>query len=94
MQHNRKLDHRPFIGPFYIKKKSPREQLLQNNHEDGSRPKEFNKNTDTSNNTGSPQDTIFRSCPRMNSDRFGDPYEHIKPTYNTHEDTHHISTQE
>ena len=74
--------------------KSPREQLLQNNHKHGSRPKEFNKNKDKSNNTGPLQYKISRPHPKMNSVRFDDPYDHIHHMEHTHEDTHRIDTQE
>ena len=47
MQHYVALDNFPFRGLLYIHAKSPREQLLQNNHKYGSRPKDFNKNKDT-----------------------------------------------
>ena len=80
-------------GPLSTKKKLSTEQLLQNNYKNGSRPKEFNKNTDTS-NTAPTQDTIALHQPRVNSVRFGDPYDHTKPMENTHEDTHLIDTQE
>ena len=41
MQHYGVLEFPPFRGPLYMHEKSPREQLLQNNHKHGSRPKEF-----------------------------------------------------
>ena len=74
--------------------KSPREQQLQNNHKHGSRPKEFNRNKDKSNNTRPLQYKISLSRPKINSVRFDDPYEHIHHMENTHEYTHLIDTQE
>ena len=57
MQNYGKLETCPFIGPFFIKRKSDIEHLLHNNNKNVSRPKEFNKNNDTS-NTAPPQATI------------------------------------
>ena len=91
MQHDWKLETFTFRGPLFITKKSAREQLLQKNHKNGSRPKEFNKNTDTS-NTAPPQATIGRHLSKVNSIRFKDPYDHINPMENTHEDTHPLDT--
>ena len=54
MQHDGTIEHFPFRGPLYIHAKAPRYQLFQNNHKHLSIPKEFNKNKDTSKNTGSP----------------------------------------
>ena len=78
---------------MFIQKKSAREQLLQNNHKNGSQPKDFNKNTDTP-NAYTPQDTIARHRPKVDSVHFEYSFEHINPIYNTHEDTHIINTQE
>ena len=52
--------------PLYVHTKSPREQPLQNNHKHGSRPKEFNKNKNTSKNIGPPQATIPCPIPKAN----------------------------
>ena len=93
IQHDGTLEYFPFRGPFCIHKNSPREQTLQNNHKPGSRLKEFNKNKDTSKNTGPPQATISRPFPKVNSVHFYDPYGHINHMENTHEDTHLIDTQ-
>ena len=46
------------------------------------------------NNTDTTQDTITQSCPKVNSVRFEDLYEHINPMENSHEYTHIIDTQE
>ena len=94
MQHGGTLDNFTFRGPLYIHKKSPREQIPQNNHKRVSLPKDYNKNKDTSNNIGPPQDTISRTCPKVNLERFEYPYYHINPMDNTHEDNHLIGTQE
>ena len=84
MKNDIKIETCTFRGPFFINKKTAREKLLQNNHKNGSRPKEFNKNTDKS-NTDPPQDKISCHQPKVNSVRFEDPYEHINPTENTHD---------
>ena len=42
MQHDGKLENCPFKVPLFIKKTSAREQLPQNNHKNGSQPKDFN----------------------------------------------------
>ena len=76
-----------------MKKKSSIEQLLQNNQKIGSQSKDFNKNTNTS-NTSPIQATIAHHRPKVNSVRFEDPYNHINPMENIHEDTHLIDTQE
>ena len=93
MQHDGKLETCPFRGPWFIKKNSSREQLLQKNHKNGSHPKDSNKNTDTS-NTYTPQATIDRHGQKLNSVLFEDPYDNINPIYNIHEDTNLIDTQE
>ena len=61
------------------KEMAPRKQLPQNNHKHGFPLKDFNENTDTSNNKSPPQAKIDRPRPKVNSVRFGDPYEHINP---------------
>ena len=45
-------------------------------------------------NTAPPQDTIAQNWLKLNSVRFEEPYEHINPMDNTHEDIHIIGTQE
>ena len=95
LKHNYEtLEDFPFRGPLYIHKNAPREQHIQKNHKNWSRPNNFNKNKDTSNNTDPHQDTISCPRPKLNSVHFEDPYEHINPMENTHEDTHLIDTQE
>ena len=49
MKNDGKLETFPFRGPLFIKTNPARENLLQNNHKNVSRPKDFNKNTDISN---------------------------------------------
>ena len=51
MQHYGTLENCPFRVPLYIREKSPKEQLLQNNHKHGSSPKDSNKNKYKSKNT-------------------------------------------
>ena len=58
MQHDGKLENCPFKVPLFIKKTSAREQLPQNNHKNGSQPKDFNIKSDTS-NTAPPWATIY-----------------------------------
>ena len=67
---------------------SAREQLLQNNHKNGSRPKYYNKNIDTSNTAAPPWDTI--DLPWV---LFESPYEDINSMDNTHKDTYLVDTQ-
>ena len=55
------LETLPFKGPFFIKKKSTIEQILQNNHKHGSRPKYFNKNIDTSVSGPPPNIHLYKS---------------------------------
>ena len=93
MQHDVRLETWPFRVPLFIKKRSARYQLLQNNHQNLSRTKYFNKNTDAF-NAAPPQDSIVCHQPKVNAVRFEDPYEHINPMDNIHEDTHIIDTQE
>ena len=57
MQHYGKLEAYPFRGPFFIKKKSAREQLPNDNNKNVSQQKYFNKNTYAS-NMAPPQATI------------------------------------
>ena len=59
-----------------------------------SQPNYFNKNIDTSNNTAPQQAIISLHIPKVNSFLFEDPYDHINPMENTHEDTHLINTTE
>ena len=93
MQHDGKLDNSLFRGPLYINKQLPREKLRQNNHKHGSLPKDLNKNTDTSNNTGPPQDTVSFTFTKVISVRFECTYYHINLMDNTHKDTHLIDKQ-
>ena len=90
-QHDGKLETFPFRGTLVINKKSSREQLLHKNNKNGSLPKYFNKNTDTS-NTDPTQDTIDCNWPKVNSVRFEYLYDHINPMENTHDDTHLLDT--
>ena len=94
MQYGRILENCPLRGSFYIHTKAPIKQLLQNNRKYGSRPKDFNKNKDTSKNIDPYQAKISRTRPKVNSFRFDDPYEHIHHMKNTYEDTHLIDAQE
>ena len=76
---------------LFINKRASREKLLQNNHKNGSLPKYFNKNTDTSKTTPL-QATIDLHEPKVNSVHFEDPYENINSMYNTHDETHLLDT--
>ena len=78
---------------LYIHAKAPREQLLQKNYKHGLRPKDFNKNKDTPKITGSLQQTIPRTRPKINSVRFEDPYDYIYHMDHNHENNHLIDTQ-
>ena len=78
---------------MYVYAKSPREQLLKNNHKHLSIPKVFSKNKDTPKNTGFPQETISFPRPKLNSFLFYDPYDNIHHMDHTHENTHIIYTQ-
>ena len=78
---------------MFINKESSIEHLLQNNHKNGSRLKEFNKNADTS-STSLPKATISGHPPKLNSVRFDGQYDHINPTENTQNDTHCIDAYE
>ena len=93
MQHYGTLYKFPFIGQLCIHKKTPIEKILQKNHKHGSLPKDFNNNKDTSRNKDILQDKISCPCPKVNSVRFEDPYDHINPMENNHEDTHIMDTQ-
>ena len=73
----------PFTGPLLINKNSAIEQLLQNNHKNRSRPKDFNKNIDTT-KTSPPQATIDFNKPKVKSVQFEHPYNHINSIDNTH----------
>ena len=76
MRHYGKLENCPFRVPLFIKKNAAREQLLQNNHTNVSRPKYFNKNTDTS-SSDPLKARIARHQLKINSVRFKDTYDHI-----------------
>ena len=71
----------------------PREQILQKNNKNISQPKEFNKNTDTP-KTDPSKATISQYLQKSNPVRFSDPYDHINPMDNTHDETHILDTQE
>ena len=64
------------------------EYLLQNSHKNGSRPKDFNKYTDTATR----QDKISHHLSKVNSVYLEDPYDHINPMDNTHNDTYFLDT--
>ena len=89
MQNDVKLENFLFRGIFSIKKKSAIEKLLKNNHKNRTRPKYFNKNTDTS-KKATPRAEISWHQPKLNSVRFEDPYYHTVHMYNTHEYTNLI----
>ena len=91
MQHDGKIETCPFRRPFFTKKNEGREQLLHNNHKNGSRTKDFNKKSDTS-NTSLPQAIIACNKPKLNSVRFEDPYDHINPMENNYDKTHILDT--
>ena len=93
IQNDGKLETCPFRGPLFINKRLSREQLLKNNHKNGSQPKYFNKNSDTS-NTSTTHEKIAHHRPKVNSFRSEDPYDHIHPIENIHDDTHIIDTKE
>ena len=86
MQNNIKLDPFPFIVPSFINKKTAIERLLHKNHKNGSIPKVFNKNTDTS-RSAPPKSTIARHQTKINSVRFEDLYYQINPMENNSCDT-------
>ena len=92
MQHDGKLENCLFRGPFFIKKKASREQILQNN-ENVSRPKYINKNTDIS-RSYPPTAIIACHQPKINSVRFEDPHNQINPIENTNNDTQIIDSHE
>ena len=73
MKHDGSLDSCLFRGPLYIHKKAPIEQLFKNNHNNESRPKDFNNNKETSNNTGTTQAKIDRPHSKVSSVRCEDP---------------------
>ena len=78
---------------MFIKKLSSREKLLQNNHKNISRPKNFNKNTDAY-NTAPPWAEISFHWPKFKSVSFEEPYDNINPMENNHENTNLVDTQE
>ena len=67
MQHDVTLEDFPSTGPLYIHAKSPREQLLQNNHKHGSMSNNLNKNKVTSKSTGPTTAIIAFTSPKLNS---------------------------
>ena len=93
MQHYGTLADFPFRVPLYISAKSPREQILHKNPKYLSRPKDFNKDKDSSQNTGLIQAIIACTCPKVKSVQFFYSYGHIHHMQNTHEDNHLIDTQ-
>ena len=93
MHNNGKLETRRFRGPSFINKKAPREKIIHNNNKHGKSTKDFKNNIDTS-SSGSPRTKLFRHKPKVNSVRFGDPYDHINPTENTNDETHLINAYE
>ena len=94
MQYYGTLENFLFRGPLYIHEKESIEQLLQNNHKNVSRPKEFNETKYTSKNTDPCQETNPRPLPRANLVWFQDPYDHIHHMDHNHENNHLIDTQE
>ena len=68
MQHDGKLETCPLRVPLFINKQASIEQLPQNNHRNGSRPKDLNKNSDTS-NRDHPQAKIACHSPKSNTFR-------------------------
>ena len=81
----------PLRGPLFIEKYRQRTAPSEQS-QNVSQPKGLNKNNDTS-NTYLPKATIDRHQPKLNPVRFKDPYGHINPTENTHEDTHITDAQ-
>ena len=94
IQNDGTLENVSFRGPFYIHAKSPREQLLHNNHKHGSSTKDFNKYKYKYKNTGPTQSTIPFPHPKPNSVRYEDPYDHIHHMGHNHENSHPIDTKE
>ena len=78
---------------MFYRENSSREQLPQKNHKYGSRPKDFNKNTDTS-NASPPKATIALHWPKLNSVCFEYPYVHINRMNNTQGDNTLLDTNE
>ena len=87
MQYGGKLETCHFRGPFFINKKVSIEQLLQNNHNHGSGPKDFNKNIEIS-WSGPPKHTFVQHKPQVNSVRFLNPYDHINTMESNNDSTH------
>ena len=67
-----------FGVPLFTKKNVAIEQLLQNNHKDGSIPKDLNNNIDTSNSDPTKAKTACNK-PKVKSVHFEDQYYHINP---------------
>ena len=70
-----------------------REELLHNNQRKGSRPKYFNKDTDTS-RPDRTKSTIDRHQTKINSVRFEDPNNQINTMDNTNDGTQIIYAHE
>ena len=93
MKHDGKLEKFPSKGPLFIKKKEPIEHRFHNNHKNLSRPKDFNKNTDTP--SSDPNMAIISyHQPRVNWFRFEEPYGQINNIYNTNDETQIIDAHE
>ena len=77
----------------YLSRKEARENKIQNNHKNGSRPKEFNKNIDTS-ISAPPRDKFLRNKPKVNSVWFVEPYDHINTVDINNESTYLVNAHE
>ena len=82
-----------FKGTLFIKKKESRELLPQNNHRNGSRPKGFNKNIDSS-ISALPKAKNVRHKPKVDSVCFDDTHGHINIMENANDYTHIIDVHE
>ena len=67
-----------FGVPLFTKKNVAIEQLLQNNHKDGSIPKDLNNNIDTSNSDPTKAKTACNK-PKVKSVHFICQYDQINP---------------
>ena len=72
----------PFPRSLIHQENTSREQLLKINHEHGSRPKEFTKDSDIS-GSGTPKSTFKHHQPKVNPVHFNFPYEFINTRDNT-----------
>ena len=93
MYHYVKLETCPFRGPLFVKKKASIEQILQSNLIKGSRPKDFNKNTDTS-SLDPPKAKISCHWPKIKAVWFEDPQDQINSMENRNYATHLIDAHE